>query len=177
MTSSMSHELTTPLRHLLGFADLLSQDPGSRLSEPGLRYLNHMSQAARRMTALVHKLLTFTSLARTPLDISRVCLNKLLQETLLDFQVDLQNRAIHWVLTPLPIVWCDRGQLRLVLENFISNSLKFTRKNGFQRLTGLGLAHARCIIERHGGRTWAEGLVNRGATFYFSLPMSTDARG
>jgi PAS domain S-box-containing protein len=213
---SVSHDLHAPLRHIVGFVELLQKGAGPSLSEKNLRHLTTISKSAKRMGDLIDDLLAFSRIGQSEMQKTEVNLDELVRETLGDFQAETTGREIVWTINALPVVRVDRALLRLVTVNLVSNALKFTggrnkakieigcgpdvanekvifiRDNGagfdpryseklfgvFQRLhsqeefegTGIGLANVQRIIKRHGGRTWAEGVVDGGATFYFSIP-------
>ncbi len=214
-SSSVSHDLRAPLRHVSSYIEMLREDPDSKLSPDGERFAGVASDAARRMGRLIDELLEFARMGRTEMMQDRVNTNELVAEVIRELHTETENRTIFWNLADLPEVTGDRALLKQAWANLLSNAVKYTSKreraeihvgatpaeggwefsirdNGagfdneyvgrlfgvFQRLhtanefegTGVGLANVRRIIARHGGRTWAEGQPDKGATFYFFLP-------
>jgi signal transduction histidine kinase len=213
---STSHDLRAPLRHVVGYAELLQKHALAALDDKSRRYVAMVLESAGRMGTLIDDLLAFSRIGRAETRETLFSLDDLAREVAGEAGREAAGRSITWKIAPLPSVRGDRPMLRVVLVNLISNAIKFTRTrspaeieigcadggrdeivvfvrdNGvgfdmayadklfrvFQRLhqleafegTGIGLAMVERIMSRHGGRVWAEGVVDGGATFYFSAP-------
>ena len=215
---SVSHDLRAPLRHVVGYSELLQKHALSLLDEKGQRFIRTIVDAAKRMGTLIDDLLAFSRIGRAEAKKTYVNLEQLAKEVVGEMSGETRGREIAWKISALPVCYGDASMLRLVMVNLVSNAVKFTRMrtpaeieigcadknsdevevfvrdNGagfdmeyanklfgvFQRLhqaeefegTGIGLATVQRIIHRHGGQVRAEGAVDQGATFYFSLPKA-----
>jgi len=211
---SVSHDLRAPLRSIDGFSQVLLEDYGAKLDEAGQDSLRRVRAATQRMGTLIDDLLKLARVTRTEIRAEAVDLSHMAREIAAELQRATPDRQVEFAIAPGLKAEGDARLLRVVLENLLRNSWKYTAKqpesrvefgsveanggrafmvrdNGagfdmkyadklfgvFQRLhsaaefegTGVGLATVRRIINRHGGRIWAEGAVGQGATFYFTL--------
>ena len=112
---SVSHDLRAPLRHVLGFVDLLQRDTGATYSLESLRHLTTISEAAKRMGYLIDDLMDFTRIKHHEMQKSEVNLEQMVRETVKDFKAETQARNIVWTIHPLPAVQADGPMLRLAL--------------------------------------------------------------
>ena len=181
----------------------------------GLDCLENIHQSSRKMSVLINDLINLSKVSRADIIKTSINLSSMFEKIANDYKLNHYDRAIQLQVQNDIYSNGDENLISIVIENLISNALKFTSKkpsalikfgllkgdfgnacfvsdNGagfdmnlydrlfcaFQRLhpasefegTGIGLATVKRIIERHGGKIWAEGEVEKGATFYFTIP-------
>ncbi|UBV45218.1 PAS domain-containing protein (plasmid) [Deinococcus taeanensis] len=124
---SVSHDLRTPVRHIMGFASLLRKHLGGGLDEKTARYLSVIADGAGRMNTLIDAMLDLSRTSRQPLRVTPVDLGRLVERVKLDLQPDLVGREVRWTVRSLPMVMGDPDMLHQVVENLLSNALKYSR--------------------------------------------------
>jgi PAS domain S-box-containing protein len=226
--SIASHDLQEPLRKIQIFSGLMKEKQSS-LSPETSRYLQKIIDSATRMKTLITDILNYSKLSAADVVVDCIDLNDIVNELIEDFELVIAEKQARILTGDLPCVDVNKGQIRQVFQNIVSNSLKFSRKdippviqihsvrireksfsskmqtdgpwclisiqdNGigfddkyvqhifslFERLhskdkyegTGIGLAIAKKIIEKHNGLITAVSGEGKGAIFQIILPVS-----
>jgi PAS domain S-box-containing protein len=210
-----SHDLQEPLRTLAHYTQLLAKRYEAQSGGESAELFPVILGSVRRMQGLIRDLLDYSQIVhRSELRLIDLDCNMLLDQVLFVCQAAIQDSGVVVTSDPLPVVRADEAQLAQVLQNLISNAIKYRQPdkrahvhvsaagqpdewlfqvtdNGigfdpqyserifglFKRLHGIGeysgsrigLAICRKIIERHGGRIWAEAEAGHGARFFFTL--------
>jgi signal transduction histidine kinase len=151
---SISHDLRAPLRTMQGYAEALLEDFGEGLPPEGRHYTRRISAAATRMEDLIADILAYSRLAKDEVSIRPEALEAVLDQVLVDLEPMLSNtEAVVRVERPLPKVQANRAVLRQVLNNLITNAVKFVRP-GDRPTTSVHaeqrLSHVRVWIEDNG---------------------------
>ncbi len=209
-----SHDLQEPVRMVINYLSLLERRNKGRLDPKSEEYLNFALDGGVRMRQLISDLLLYSRIDTQGKEFVPVNMQEVVSKTLILLKLPIEESDAEIIVRPLPTIMADESQMMQVMQNLISNALKFrgpdrpvisvsstqgakgwtiaVTDNGigldmqyadkifqmFQRLhtgseypgTGVGLAVAKKIIDRHGGRIWVESKAGKGATFFFTIP-------
>jgi signal transduction histidine kinase len=131
---SVSHDLRSPLRHIDGFAELMSEECGPALNADGRRYLGVISESVKQMGKLIDDLLMFSRMGRVGMRQTRVSMAELVKQALRALAGDAKDRNIEWEIHSLPDVRGDSSMLKQVWINLLSNSIKYTRPRDLAKI-------------------------------------------
>ncbi|MFC4454013.1 ATP-binding protein [Deinococcus sonorensis] len=126
-TYSVSHDLRTPVRHVMGFADLALREVRGTPNSKVERYLNVIHDAATRMNTLIDGMLTLSRMGRQDLRLGPVNLDLLVRQAQHDVRAEFPAQPVEWQVAPLPVVWGDSDTLQQVITNLLSNAVKYSQ--------------------------------------------------
>jgi signal transduction histidine kinase/DNA-binding response OmpR family regulator len=142
--ASMSHELRTPLSAILGFSDLMRHEPrdGDSAIVPA-EWIEHVHRGGEHLLALVNDVLDLSKVeaGRMELHLEAFDLSHAVVELVNGTRplADRKDLTVEFDVPSLTIV-ADRGRVRQILYNLVSNAIKFTAAGGTIRIRGEELA-------------------------------------
>lgn len=127
LTYTIAHDLRAPLRTIEGFAHALSEDCGELLDADGRHYLQHVLDAAHRMSAMLEGLLSLARIHRAEFHPVPVELSRLAHGVVDQLKAADPARPVEVVIAENVATEADPTLLKLALDALLQNAWKFTR--------------------------------------------------
>lgn len=121
-----SHDLQEPLRMVTSYLQLLRQKYSGRLDEKADLYIRYAVDGGFRMQKLIDGLLSYSRLSHSA-EFSQVDVNAAFSVAVTNLAPTISEKSAVVTKDPLPTVLGDEIQLQLLLQNLISNGLKYTK--------------------------------------------------
>lgn len=151
-----SHDLQEPLRKIQTFSDRLLRN-AENFGEREQDYLTRMQSAANRMQTLIMDLLTYSRVSTRTQPFQGCDLNRIIGEVMQDLETAIGEADAQIDVSKLPTLNGDPSQLRQVIQNLLSNALKFRR-------AGVS-PHIRIYAEENEEGGWTLVVKDNGAGF------------
>jgi signal transduction histidine kinase len=125
---SVSHDLRSPLRAVIGYSQILEMDHSDTLNPDALSILKRISSNAQRMGQLIDDLLSFSRLGRQDIKKSDINMHSLVQEVIKEVTQLSPYKANIVMAETLPSAMADRSLIYQVWMNLLSNAVKYSSK-------------------------------------------------
>lgn len=143
-----AHDLQEPLRKVQAFGERLAGRCGPALDDHGRDYLSRMTGAVARMRGLILDVLAYSRSSAPGRLAPAVDLSAVAAEVVSDLSEAIEEAGASVEVGPLPSLPADPTQMRQLLQNLVSNALKFGRPGEPPRVCVSGRAEpGRCVIE------------------------------
>ncbi len=129
-----SHDLQEPLLSIMGYSNLLQDDYKEKLGHDGKLYLDFIEKAANRMRNLITALMEYSRIEKRE-SIAIVDFNDLLLEVKEDLSTSINKYDAKVTWKKLPTLYCYPTFIRILIQNLISNGIKFTAKDTVPEVT------------------------------------------
>ncbi len=132
---ALSHDLRAPLRVIDGFTRIVQEDYGRHLDKLGQDHLERVLAASSRMNGMIDAILAQAQLATEPLGRQDIDLSALVKDVADEQSVVCTSHpSVEWVIQPGLCAQADSTLLRRVVENLLSNALKYSAKVASPRI-------------------------------------------
>lgn len=123
---SVSHDLRSPLRAVVGFSQILMTDQENQFDSSGIQYLKKINESGKKMGRLIDDLLNFSRIGRQTLRLTTLNLKPIIENITKALDEKFPERKTIWKIAELPDCKADFGMMQQVMTNLIENAFTYT---------------------------------------------------